>query len=104
MEVDTAAEDLQFWASDLELTDLQRNVLLRLLRVVEKCKAEVTVPLSSEGVPAADLKRVEQFLKGGALYCPKCYPTVPACDDCGWHVPMERVAEHFRAVHAHHSH
>lgn len=70
-------------------------------RPCEKCKTDVPVPLTAEGVPAADRKRYEQFLHGGLLYCAKCYPTVPACDDCGWHVPMEKVAEHFKKVHTH---
>jgi hypothetical protein len=70
-------------------------------RACEKCKTAVAIPLSSEGLPTADRKRVEQFLHGGPIYCPKCYPTIPACDDCGWHVAMERVAEHFKKQHSH---
>jgi phosphomannomutase len=53
----------------------------------------VTFPLSAEGAVPADKDRIEQFLKGGPLYCAKCYPAVPPCDDCGWHVMMEKVAE-----------
>ena len=70
-------------------------------RPCEKCKSDVAVPLSSEGVHASDRKRIEQFLHGGPIYCTKCYPTIPACDDCGWHVAMERVAEHFKKQHSH---
>ena len=70
-------------------------------RPCDKCKADVAVPRSAEGVPAGERKRFEQFLHGGPLYCGKCYPTIPACDDCGWHVAMERVAEHFKKVHTH---
>jgi hypothetical protein len=70
-------------------------------RPCDKCKTHVEVPLTAEGAPPAERKRLEQFLHGGPLYCVKCYPTVPACDDCGWHVAMERVAEHFKKVHAH---
>jgi hypothetical protein len=70
-------------------------------RSCDKCKSAVTFPLTAEGATATDRKRVEQFLHGGPLYCTKCYPTVPACDDCGWHVAMERVAEHFKKVHTH---
>jgi hypothetical protein len=70
-------------------------------RPCEKCKIAVTIPLTSEGVSIPDKKRFEQFLHGGPLYCAKCYPHVPACDDCGWHVAMEKVAEHFRKVHTH---
>ena len=68
-------------------------------RACDKCNNPVEVPLSAESVPETDRKRAEQFLHGGPLYCKKCYPTVPACDDCGWHVAMERVAEHFKTVH-----
>ena len=70
-------------------------------RPCDKCKTMVEVPLSSDNAAPADRKRFEQFLHGGPLYCTKCYPTVPACDDCGWHVAMEKVAEHFKKVHVH---
>lgn len=73
-------------------------------RACEKCKTAVEIPLTAEGVAAPDRKRIEQFLRGGPLYCTKCYPTVPACDDCGWHVAMEKVADHFRKVHSGHGH
>jgi len=73
-------------------------------RPCEKCKTAVDVPTTADGVAAADKVRVEQFLRGGLLYCAKCFPTVPACDDCGWHVPMEKVADHFRKVHSAHGH
>lgn len=70
-------------------------------RPCDKCKSPVEIPLSADNVPATEKKRYEQFLHGGPLYCIKCYPTIPACDDCGWHVAMERVAEHFKKVHTH---
>ena len=70
-------------------------------RPCDKCSSSVEVPMTADGLPETDRKRVEQFLHGGPMYCPKCYTTVPACDDCGWHVPLERVAEHFKQVHTH---
>ena len=70
-------------------------------RPCDKCKAKVEIPLTVDAVPPADRERLEQFLRGGPLYCAKCYPTVPPCDDCGWHVAMEKVADHFRKVHTH---
>lgn len=70
-------------------------------RPCEKCKTPVAFPLSADGVIPADKDRIEQFLKGGPLYCSRCYPAVPPCDDCGWHVMMEKVAEHFKKVHSH---
>jgi hypothetical protein len=70
-------------------------------RSCDKCKTAVTFPLSLEAAPAGDRDRFRQFLQGGPLYCAKCYPTAPPCHDCGWHVMMERVAEHFKMVHSH---
>ena len=70
-------------------------------RPCEKCKTPVSFPLSADAAIPADKDRIEQFLKGGPLYCSKCYPSVPPCDDCGWHVMMEKVAEHFKKVHSH---
>ena len=72
-------------------------------RPCERCRTAVEVPLSADNVPPADRKRYEQFLHGGPLYCVKCYPSVPPCHDCGWHVMMEKVAEHFKKVHHAHS-
>jgi hypothetical protein len=71
-----------------------------LTRPCEKCKTTVTFPLHLEAVPSSDRDRIRQFLHGGPLYCSKCYPSVPPCDDCGWHVMMEKIAEHFRKMHA----
>ncbi|MBM3983122.1 MAG: hypothetical protein FJ304_23190 [Planctomycetes bacterium] len=70
-------------------------------RPCDKCKTPVTFPLSAESAVPADRPRFEQFLNGGPLYCVNCYPKVPPCDDCGWHVMMEKVAEHFKKVHSH---
>lgn len=70
-------------------------------RGCEKCKTAVDIPLTTEGATGADKKRYEQFLRSGHLYCAKCYANIPKCDDCEWHVPMEKVAEHFKTVHAH---
>ncbi len=61
----------------------------------------VSFPLTADGAVPADKNRIEQFLKGGPLYCAKCYPAVPPCDDCGWHVMMEKFADHFKQVHSH---
>jgi hypothetical protein len=43
--------------------------------------------------------RLEQFFLGGPLYCGGCYDKAPSCDDCGWHITPDRVAEHHRKVH-----
>src|SRR6476469_5136244 len=53
----------------------------------------MTCPLTADAAPAADQKRIEQFLHGGPLYCARCYPTMSSCDDCGWHVGNEKMVE-----------
>jgi hypothetical protein len=70
-------------------------------RPCDKCKTPVAFPLTADAAPPADRDRFKQFLHGGPLYCAKCYPAAPPCLDCGWHVMMERVAEHFKKVHSH---
>jgi len=70
-------------------------------RPCEKCRGSVSFPMSLDAVPSKDRERYRQFFHGGPLYCLQCYSSVPPCDDCGWHVMMEKVAEHFRKVHAH---
>jgi hypothetical protein len=66
-----------------------------------KCKTMVTLPLTLEAAPESDHKRFEQFFHGGPLFCAACFPDVPACDDCQWHIPHEHIADHFRKVHTH---
>jgi hypothetical protein len=70
-------------------------------RACEKCRTAVTFPMSLDAAPPADRERFRQFLHGGPLYCNKCYSSAPPCHDCGWHVMMEKVAEHFKKVHSH---
>ena len=70
-------------------------------RACEKCSTQVAFPMTVEAAAPQDRERFEQFLHGGPLYCAKCYPTAPPCHDCGWHVMMEKVADHFRMVHSH---
>ena len=42
---------------------------------------------------------LEQFFLGGPLYCDGCYEKAPTCDDCGWHINPDRVADHLRQAH-----
>lgn len=70
-------------------------------RPCEKCKSAVTFPMTVDAAAPQDRERVKQFLHGGPLYCAKCYQSAPPCHDCGWHVMMEKVAEHFKTIHSH---
>jgi hypothetical protein len=64
------------------------------------CHKPEEVPLALEAAPVEERKRLEQFFHGGPFYCRKCYPSVPSCDDCGWHIPHEEAADHMRKNHA----
>lgn len=70
-------------------------------RPCDRCKSVQTLPMSLDGLEGDDATRMAQFFKGGPLYCAKCFPEVPPCDDCGWHVPLENIAEHHRSLHSH---
>jgi hypothetical protein len=65
----------------------------------EGCGHEVNLPLDPGDLDAETRGRLEQFFLGGPLYCDGCYDKAPSCDDCGWHITPDRVAEHHRTVH-----
>ena len=69
-------------------------------RPCDRCKTLQTLPMSLDGLIGDDRPRIEQFFHGGPLYCAACFPEVPSCDDCGWHIPLEATAEHYRKVHS----
>lgn len=68
-------------------------------RKCDGCGEKHAIPHNVIDLPEADRPRLEQFLSGGPFYCPQCYVTVPACDDCGWHIEPEDIADHFRREH-----
>ena len=70
-------------------------------RPCDRCKAPQAIPLNLDGLSDDDQARLEQFYHGGPLFCAKCYPDVPTCDDCQWHVPHEYIVEHIKKAHAH---
>ncbi|HZU36544.1 MAG TPA: hypothetical protein VFA18_11575 [Gemmataceae bacterium] len=68
-------------------------------RHCDGCGDKLPLPDPGELAPA-DRNRLEQFFHGGPLYCDGCYDKAPTCDDCGWHIAEDLVAEHQRQVHA----
>jgi len=68
-------------------------------RGCELCGESLKVPLDAGQLSEEDRERLEQFFLGGPLYCDACYASVPPCDDCGWHVAPEKVADHLRKEH-----
>ncbi|VTR98263.1 hypothetical protein [Tuwongella immobilis] len=69
-------------------------------RACDRCQTVEQLPMTLEGLDDDKLVRMEQFFHGGPFYCEKCFPEVPPCDNCGWHVPLENIAEHHRKIHS----
>src|SRR5262245_40177112 len=68
-------------------------------RSCDSCGNEMSLPLDPGELAPEDRARLEQFFLGGPLYCDGCYEKAPSCDDCGWHITPDRVAEHHRKAH-----
>ena len=68
-------------------------------RNCEGCGHDMPVPLEPGDLDSESRERLEQFFLGGPLYCDGCYVKIPSCDDCGWHIPADRTAEHYRKAH-----
>ena len=68
-------------------------------RSCDGCGDKLPLPRDEGDLTAEDASRLEQFFHGGPLYCDGCYDKAPTCDDCGWHIAPDRVAEHLRQAH-----
>ena len=69
------------------------------LRPCDKCGDELPLPRDPGELSKEDRARLEQFLKGGPLYCDDCYDEAPKCDECDWHIDKKGAAEHHRLAH-----
>jgi hypothetical protein len=72
-------------------------------RPCEKCGDELRLPRDPGDLADENRARLEQFFKGGPLYCDGCYEEAPTCDECGWHIAEEVAAEHVRRAHDPHA-
>ena len=70
------------------------------LRHCDGCGNELPLPRDPGDLAPEHRERLEQYFHGGPLYCDGCYDKAATCDDCGWHIASDRVAEHQRVVHA----
>jgi hypothetical protein len=68
-------------------------------RNCDACGDQLSLPLDSGELDDESRNRLEQFFLGGPLYCDGCYEKAPSCDDCGWHITPDGVAEHHRKAH-----
>jgi hypothetical protein len=69
------------------------------IRACDSCGNELNLPLDPGDLDDETRHRLEQFFLGGPLYCDGCYEKAPTCDDCGWHITPDRVADHLRQAH-----
>jgi hypothetical protein len=69
-------------------------------RHCDGCGDNMPLPRDAGDLAIDDHDRLEQFFHGGPLYCDPCYDKAPECDDCGWHIAPDRVADHLRKVHS----
>jgi hypothetical protein len=63
------------------------------------CQTSTPLPVDSSTLASSDQERLDQFFLGGPLLCPTCYEKTLTCDDCGWHLTPDQVANH--NMHAH---
>src|SRR5262245_6424842 len=63
-------------------------------RNCDGCGTDVQLPEDPGALTADAQARLEQFFKGGPLYCDPCYDKAPTCDDCGWHITEDKAKEH----------
>ena len=66
-------------------------------RKCQSCGGKLSLPADPGDLNEEDLTRLEQFFKGGPLYCDPCFEKAPACDDCGWHIAEGQANEHQHA-------
>jgi hypothetical protein len=69
-------------------------------RKCDGCGNAMSLPKDPGDLSEEDQIRLEQFFKGGPLYCDPCYEKAPACGDCGWHIARDQVKAHHK-YHAH---
>jgi ssDNA-binding Zn-finger/Zn-ribbon topoisomerase 1 len=68
-------------------------------RDCDSCGHPLPLPRDAGDLAPDDRARLEQFFHGGPLYCDDCYDQAPTCDDCGWHIAEDKVAEHQKQAH-----
>src|SRR5947209_2809305 len=67
-------------------------------RHCEGCGDDLPLPRDQGELDKDHRDRLEQFFHGGPLFCDGCYEKAPTCDDCGWHIAPDQVAEHQRTA------
>jgi len=70
-------------------------------RSCDGCGDSMSLPKDPGDLAEDDQIRLEQFFKGGPLYCDPCYGKAPTCGDCGWHIAKDQVKDHKQHVHHH---
>jgi hypothetical protein len=66
-------------------------------RKCDGCGTDLALPEDPGALSPEDQARLEQFFKGGPLYCDPCYDKAPTCGDCGWHIREDMARQHKHA-------
>jgi hypothetical protein len=69
-------------------------------RRCDSCGDDMPLPREPGDLAPDDRARLDQFFHGGPLYCDPCYDKAATCNNCGWHIDPESIAEHHRQAHA----
>lgn len=68
-------------------------------RHCDGCGDDLALPQDAGTLAPEEHARLEQFFHGGPLLCDDCYDKTPSCDDCGWHIAPDQIADHLRKAH-----
>ena len=60
----------------------------------DACGHDTRIPKDPGELSEEHQLRLEQYFKGGPLYCDPCFEKAPTCDDCGMHIASDQVKEH----------
>jgi hypothetical protein len=74
-------------------------ILANRHRPCEGCGKQLPLPDPLCERSAKDQSRLEQFFRGGPLYCRACYRSSSKCDECGWQIGSEWFDDHVRFAH-----
>ncbi|MBY0231970.1 MAG: hypothetical protein K2W96_22025 [Gemmataceae bacterium] len=65
----------------------------------DHCGDPLDLPTDPGVLGEDDRARLEQFFRGGPLYCDPCYDKAPSCGDCDMHIDPGQAADHLRKAH-----
>jgi hypothetical protein len=74
-------------------------ILSQQVQTCAACGKDALLPAQAGKLPRKDRARLEQFLRGGPLYCAACFRDALPCGECGWLIDGEGIRDHMRLQH-----